>query len=75
MYFYKASSNDVLIRYIKILQNIVSLRPLIEKLAKDFHTAMVLRESADYPGEFSKEGAESSIESATKFLRRAGAIL
>lgn len=46
-----------------------------EELAKDFHTAMVLRESADYHGEFSKEGAESSIESATKFLRKAGAIL
>lgn len=46
-----------------------------EELAKDFHTALVLRESADYHGEFSKEGAESSIESATKFLRKAGAIL
>ena len=46
-----------------------------EELAKDFHTAMVLRESADYHGEFSKEGAESSIESATKFLRKVGAIL
>lgn len=46
-----------------------------EELAKDFHTAMVLRESANYHGEFSKEGAESSIESATKFLRKTGAIL
>jgi uncharacterized protein (UPF0332 family) len=36
---------------------------------------MVLRESADYHGEFSKEGAKSSIESATKFLQKAGAIL
>jgi len=46
-----------------------------DELAKDFHTAMVLRESADYHGEFSREGAESSIESATKFLQKAGAIL
>ncbi len=34
MYFYKAPSNDILIRYLKILQNIVSLRPLTEKLKK-----------------------------------------
>ncbi len=48
---------------------------LEEDLIKDFRTAMVLRESADYHGDFSKEGAESSIESATKFLRKIGAIL
>jgi uncharacterized protein (UPF0332 family) len=46
-----------------------------EELVKDFHTAMVLRESADYHGEFSKEGAKSSVESATKFLQKAGTIL
>lgn len=46
-----------------------------EELAKDFHTAMVLREGADYHGEFSKEGAESSIESATKFLQKVEKIL
>ena len=34
MYFYKAPANDILIRYLKILQNIVSLRYLIEKLKK-----------------------------------------
>lgn len=48
---------------------------LEEMIAKDFHTAMVLREGADYHGEFSKEGAESSIESAAKFLQKALAIL
>lgn len=48
---------------------------LEEELTKDFHTAMVLREGADYHGEFSKEGAESSIESATKFLQKAEVIL
>jgi uncharacterized protein (UPF0332 family) len=46
-----------------------------EGLIKDFHTAMVLREGADYHGEFSQEGAESSIESATKFLQKVRAIL
>lgn len=48
---------------------------LEEELAKDFHTAMVLREGADYHGEFSKEGAESSLTSAAKFLRKAKDVL
>ena len=48
---------------------------LEEELAKDFHAAMVLREGADYHGEFSKEGAESSIESAAKFFQKVKAIL
>jgi len=48
---------------------------LEEELAKDFHAAMMLREGADYHGEFSKEGAESSIESAAKFLQKVKAIL
>jgi len=34
MYFYRVSSDDVLIKYLKILQNIIFLRPLIEKLKK-----------------------------------------
>jgi predicted nucleotidyltransferase len=34
MYFYKATTNEVVIRYLKILQNIVSLQPLIKKLKK-----------------------------------------
>jgi len=36
---------------------------------------MVLREGADYHGEFSQEGAESSIESATKFIQKIRVIL
>ena len=39
-----------------------------EKLAKEFHTAMILRESADYHGEFSKDGAKTSIDSAQNLL-------
>jgi len=46
-----------------------------EDLAKDFHSAMVLREGADYHSEFSQQGAKSCIESATKFLQRAKEIL
>lgn len=48
---------------------------LEEELVEDFHTAMVLREDADYHGEFSKEGAESVIESATKFIQKVKSIL
>lgn len=48
---------------------------LEEKLVKDFHYAMVLREDADYHGNFSKDGAESCIESADKFLRKVKSIL
>ena len=33
-----------------------------EKLAKDFHSAMLLREGADYHSEFSKKGAASCIK-------------
>ncbi len=34
MYFYKTPSNDILIKYLKIVQNLVSLRTLVEKLKK-----------------------------------------
>ena len=34
MYFYKAPSDDILIKYLKILQNIILLRPLVEKIKK-----------------------------------------
>jgi len=46
-----------------------------EKFAKDFHTAMLLREGADYHSEFSKEGAESSIKSAKEFFAKAREII
>lgn len=34
MYFYKASSDDITIKYLKILQNLLTIRPFIEKLKK-----------------------------------------
>ncbi|MBD3271863.1 MAG: HEPN domain-containing protein [Elusimicrobia bacterium] len=48
---------------------------LEEKTIKDFRDAMVLREEADYHGEFSQEGALSCLESADKFLFYAKKIL
>ncbi len=41
----------------------------------DFDATMLLRETADYKNDFSKEGAEASIECATKFLKKAEEIL
>ncbi|MFH1352030.1 MAG: HEPN domain-containing protein [bacterium] len=48
---------------------------LEENLVNAFHDAMVLREDADYHAEFSKEGAESTIESAKQFIQKAKSIL
>lgn len=48
---------------------------LDESLIRDFHDAMVLRENADYHGQFSKEGAEVTIESAKAFIKNAKLIL
>lgn len=48
---------------------------LEEKLIAEFHDAMILREDADYHGEFSKEGAESVIESAKRFIQKGRLIL
>lgn len=46
-----------------------------EEMARNFHNAMILRESADYHGEFSSEGAQSSIETAKEFYEKAIKIL
>lgn len=43
---------------------------LLDKtLLETFHDAMILREDADYHGQFSKEGALSNIQSAETFLK------
>lgn len=41
----------------------------------DFDTTMLLREAADYKSDFSREGAESSIDCAASFLEKAEGIL
>ena len=48
---------------------------LDEVLVKEFHDAMVLREDADYHGEFSKTGAETVLKVAKEFLNKAKSLL
>ncbi|KKR32984.1 MAG: hypothetical protein UT66_C0048G0001, partial [candidate division CPR2 bacterium GW2011_GWC1_39_9] len=40
-----------------------------QSIVDDFDTTMLLRETADYKSDFSKEGAESALENAEEFLR------
>lgn len=48
---------------------------LSNKLLEEFREAMILRESADYHGEFSKEGAEALIVAAIEFIKTAKQLL
>lgn len=48
---------------------------LSEELTSEFHDAMVLREDADYHGNFTKEGAEAVLKAAKEFLTSAKLIL
>ena len=58
------------------LQTLFVDKGLLDKtLLETFHDAMVLREEADYRGNFSKEGALSNIESAKSFLKTVELIL
>ena len=41
---------------------------LQKKFVDDFDVVMLLRETADYKSDFSKEGAETAIKNAEKFL-------
>lgn len=51
-------------------------RGLLDKaLLESFHDAMVLREDADYHGNFTEAGAASNIESAKLFLAKAREVL
>ena len=40
-----------------------------QSIVDDFDTTMLLRETADYKSDFSKEGAEAALENAEEFLR------
>ena len=53
----------------------VDVGKITPKLARAFKNAMILREEADYHGEFSEEGAQAAIESAEEFLEIAKKIL
>lgn len=48
---------------------------LNQKFVDDFDMTMLLRETADYRSDLSQSGAKSSIESAARFLTRAGELL
>lgn len=49
---------------------------LIEKTIVDsLYTAMTLREDADYEDEFSKEGAQAALDSASRFIERAKQVI
>jgi len=48
---------------------------LSDELASEFHDAMVLREDADYHGNFTKEGAETVLKAAKELLTTAKSIL
>lgn len=41
---------------------------LDENIVREFHEVMVLREEADYHGEFSKAGAERALKAANSFI-------
>jgi uncharacterized protein (UPF0332 family) len=48
---------------------------LSEEITSEFHDAMVLREDADYHGNFTKVGAETVLKGAKEFLAAAKSIL
>ena len=48
---------------------------LSAQIASEFHDAMVLREDADYHGNFTEEGADSILKAAKEFLLAAKLIL
>ena len=51
------------------LKSLFVKKGLLEQdLVNRLHNAMILREEADYHGEFSKEGAESALELADEFI-------
>lgn len=48
---------------------------LDQKYVDGLDTTMLLRETADYKNDFSKEGAETAIENAKEFLVKAKEII
>lgn len=46
-----------------------------QRYVEDFDTTMLLRETADYKSDFSKDGAETAIDNAEQFLAKAKQIL
>jgi len=48
---------------------------LEQEFVDDFDTTMLLRETADYRSDFSRDGATSALQSAERFLARAEELL
>lgn len=48
---------------------------LDQEYVDDFDTTMLLRETADYKSDFSRDGSEAAIGSAENFLRRTEELL
>ncbi len=58
------------------IQELYAEQGLIEQeYVDDFDVTMLLRETADYNSDFSKEGAGTAIQNAKSFLKRAKELL
>lgn len=53
----------------------VDVRIMDQQHVDDFDTTMLLRETADYKADFSKDGAEIALKNAEKFLTKTEEIL
>ena len=70
---YREKSHYYLLVALKSL--FVDTNLLSEEIASEFHDAMVLREDADYHGNFTKDGAEAVLKTAKELLALAKSIL
>jgi len=70
---YREKSHHFLLVAIDALY--VETEKLPSVLARGLRNAMLLREEADYHGEFSEDGAKATIDTAKKFLKAAEKIL
>lgn len=70
---YREKSHHYLLVAVEALY--VGEKKLSPELARDLRNAMILREEADYHGEFSKSGANSVLNSAERFLEAAKHLL
>ena len=70
---YREKSHHYLLVAIEALY--VAEKRLSPELARDLRNAMILREEADYHGEFSESGAKAGLNSAERFLEIAKHLL
>jgi len=70
---YREKSHYYLLVALKSL--FVDTNALSEEISSEFHDAMILREDADYHGNFTKEGAEAVLKTAKELLALTKSIL